>query len=128
MSLEHPIENRIGQVFVPVSDMERAVAWYSRLFGLDADTTSHEGTIYDVPMQGDTRLTLDSNKQPITNSSQPLCFFWTADIHRARDFLLAHDVDVVGEIQDIGSVSLLTFMDPDRNLLMVCQRNSDTGR
>ncbi len=128
MSLEHPIENRIGQVFVPVSDMERAVAWYSRLFGLDADTTSHEGTIYDVPMQGDTRLTLDSNKQPITNSSQPLCFFWTADIHGARDFLLAHDVDVVGEIQDIGSVSLLTFMDPDRNLLMVCQRNSDTGR
>lgn len=128
MSLEHPIENRIGQVFVPVSNMERAVAWYCHLFGLDADATSHEGTIYDVPMQGETRLTLDSNKQPVTNSSQPLCFFWTANIHGARDFLLAHDVELIGEIQDVGSVSFLAFKDPDQNLLMVCQRNSSAAR
>ena len=118
-----PIENRIGQVFVPVSDMHRAIAWYSLILGLPVDRTSHDGTIYDVPMQGETRLALDANKQPITNSSQPLCFFWTADIHAARDFLLANEVELVGEVQDIGSVSFLTFTDPDYNLLMVCQRN-----
>ncbi len=118
-----PIENRIGQVFIPVSDMERAIAWYSRILGLPIDQASHGGTIYDVPMAGETRLALDANKQPITNSSQPLCFFWTADIHAAHDFLLANDVELVGTIQDIGSVSFLTFKDPDNNLLMVCQRN-----
>lgn len=37
-----PIHNRIGNVFVPVSDMQRAVAWYSQLFGLEPDRTSHE--------------------------------------------------------------------------------------
>ncbi len=74
-------------------------------------------------MQGETRLALGGTKQPITNSSQPLCFFWTADIHAARDFLVANDVELVGTIQDIGSVSFLTFKDPDNNLLMVCQRN-----
>ncbi len=118
-----PIENRIGQVFVPVSNMERAIAWYSRILGQPVDQTSHGGTIYDVPMLGETRLALDANKQPITNSSQPLCFFWTADIDAVRDFLLASNVELVGDVQDIGSVSFLTFKDPDNNLLMVCQRN-----
>ncbi len=100
-----------------------AIIWYSRIVGLPVDRTSHDGTIYDVPMQGETCLALDTNKQPITNSSQPLCFFWTADIHTARGFLLANDVELRGEVQDIGSVSFLTFKDPDNNLLMVCQRN-----
>ena len=121
--MARPIENRIGQVFVPVSDMQRAITWYSRILGLPIDRTSHGGTIYDVPMQGETRLALDATKQPITNSSQPLCFFWTADIRAARDFLRANDVELLDEIQDIGSVSFLTFKDPDNNLLMVCQRN-----
>ncbi len=74
-------------------------------------------------MQGETRLALDANKQPISNSVQPLCFFWTTDIHASRDFLLANEVELVGTIQDIGSVCFLTFKDPDNNLLMVCQRN-----
>ena len=121
--MSSPIENRIGQVFVPVSNMERAIAWYSRIFGQPVDQTSHGGTIYDIPMLGETRLALDANKQPITNSSQPLCFFWTADIHVARDFLLANAVELLSQIQDIGSVSFLMFKDPDNNLLMVCQRN-----
>ena len=123
-----PIDNRIGQVFIPVSDMGRAIAWYSRILGLPVDRTSHGGTIYDIPMQGETRLALDANPQPITNSSQPLCFFWTADIHAARDFLLANDVELLSPIQDIGSVSFLTFKDPDNNLLMVYQRNGEAAR
>ncbi|MDQ5853468.1 MAG: VOC family protein [Chloroflexota bacterium] len=126
--MSSPIENRIGQVFIPVSNMERAIAWYSRMFDLPVDQTSHGGTIYDVPMEGDTGLVLDANKPVVTNSVQPLCFFWTADIHAARDFLWANAVELVGPIQDIGSVSFLTFKDPDNNLLMVCQRNVEAAR
>lgn len=119
-----PIENRIGQVFVPVSDMDRAIAWYSRLLGLPVAATSHEGKIYDVPMVGDTRLTLDGHKA-VTNSSQPLFFFWTGDIQATATFLRANDIAIVGEIADIGSVSILSFRDPDNNLLLVCQRHSE---
>lgn len=86
-----PIENCIGCVFIPVSDMPRAIAWYSQLFGLPVQTavhaTSHEGHIYELPMQGAVSLLLDSHK-PVCNSSQPLCFFWTADLSRAYTFLL----------------------------------------
>ncbi|HSH82565.1 MAG TPA: hypothetical protein VLA19_28880 [Herpetosiphonaceae bacterium] len=58
-------------------------------------------------MRGETRLALDTNKQPITNSSQQLCFFWTADIHTVRDFLLANEVELAGTIQDIDWERLL---------------------
>ena len=52
LSTGSPIQNWIGNVFIPVSDMQRAVAWYSRLFGLEQGQTSHEGGISDVPMAG----------------------------------------------------------------------------
>lgn len=118
--MQSPVQNRIGMVFIPVSDMPRAIAWYSRLFGLPAGSTTHGEKIYNVPMAGETGLILDAHK-PVANSSQPICFFWTNDIHQVHQLLLAWGVDSVGAIQDIGSVLTLTFRDPDQNLLMVCQ-------
>jgi predicted enzyme related to lactoylglutathione lyase len=122
--MESPIENRIGQVFVPVSDMGRAVAWYSRLLGLPAGAPSHGGGIYDVPMAGETRLALDATKREVTNSSQPLLFFWTRDIQAAHGLLRELGADIVAGPENVGSVTFLVFRDPDRNLLMVCQRNA----
>jgi predicted enzyme related to lactoylglutathione lyase len=116
-----PIENSIGAVFIPVSEMARAIAWYNRLLGLPAQSTSHEGRIYDLPMQGDVGLILDGH-QPVTNSAQPLCFFWTADLQATRQFLVDNEVTIVRDIAGIGTVLTLTFQDPDGNLLMVCQR------
>jgi len=109
-------------VFIPVSDMGRAIQWYSHLLGLPMKETSHEGRIYDLPMTGGTALILDGHK-PVTNSSQPLFFLWTDDIRAACDFLKSSDVEIIGAAEDIGSVTTLTFKDPDGNLLMVCQRN-----
>jgi hypothetical protein len=74
-------------------------------------------------MNGETGLILDANKPIVENSSQPLCYFWTSNIHAAYEFLSQNRVSIIGEILDIGSVSFLTFKDPDSNLLMLCQRN-----
>jgi len=117
-----PIENRIGSVFVPVSDMSRAVEWYSTVFGLPTDEASHEGTIYDVEMTGDVQLTLDANR-PVENSSQPLCYFWTDDIDETETFLQSLEIPIVMGPEDVGSVTFLTIEDPDGNRLMVCQPN-----
>jgi len=117
-----PIENRIGTVFVPVSDMPRAITWYTELFDLPTDDASHEGTIYGVEMAGDVGLTLDANR-PVENSSQPLCYFWTADVEAAHEFLQSRDIPIVMGPENIGSVTFVTFEDPDGNRLMVCQRN-----
>jgi predicted enzyme related to lactoylglutathione lyase len=121
-SMTSPIKNRVGCIFIPVSDMSRAIDWYSRLLGLPVEKTTHGGLIYDVPMSGDVGLILDGHK-PVTNSSQPLLFFWTSDIQSAYTFLLENGVQVERAMEDIGSVTTLTFKDPDNNLLMVCQRN-----
>lgn len=122
MSANRPIQNRIGNVFVPVSDMDRAVAWYSRLFGLEPGETSHEGGIYDVPMTGETGLILDANAPITGHSTQPLCFFLTDDIDASVQHLRALDTEITGGPQDIGSVIFVTFRDPDGNPLMVCQQ------
>src|SRR6266542_3682732 len=110
-----PIQNKIGMVFISVSDMPAAIAWYSRLFGLPAGTTSHEDLIYGLPMQGDANLILDAHR-PVTNSSQPLCFFWTGDIQAADAFLRAEGVTIARPVDDIGDLFTLTFQDPDGNL------------
>ncbi len=117
-----PIQNRIGTVFVPVSDMQRAVARYSQLFGLKPGATSHEGGIYDVPMVGETGLLLDANKPITGHSAQPLCLFLTDDISASLDWLRELNIEVTGGPEDIGSVVFATFKDPDGNALMVCQR------
>ncbi len=114
------IENKIGSVFVPVSDMARAVAWYSLVFGVPPGTLSHEDRICAVPMQGPVSLLLDAHR-PVTNSSQPLCTFWTADMAAAERFLQASHVSIVRPVDDIGSLLTLTIADPDGNLLMLCQ-------
>ena len=118
-----PLDNNIGTVFIPVSDMPRAIAWYSRLFGLPDAAATHEGKIYNVPIAGPAGLILDAHK-PVANSSQPLSFFWTSDIVAARAFLTSNGIECLGGVQHIGSVSTLTFKDPDGNLLMACQRNT----
>jgi predicted enzyme related to lactoylglutathione lyase len=121
-SMLSPLDNKIGSVFVPVSDMARAIAWYSRLFGLPVETTTHAGRIYNVPMAGEAGLILDGHR-PVASSSQPLCFFWTGDIQAAEAFLRENGVEIMrGGVQDIGGLFTLTFTDPDGNLLMACQR------
>ncbi len=90
--MHSPIQNRLGMVFVPVSDLSRAIEWYSRILGVPVQEASHHGTIYNVPMQGKVGLILDATRPEVSNSSQPLCFFWTSDIHQAYEFLQKNDV------------------------------------
>ena len=116
-----PIQNRIGQVFIPVRDIQRAARWYSDLLGLPVGQPSHEDTIYDLPTEGETRLALDANVPVFDTAGPPRFFFWTADIDATVTFLRAREVDVVSEVVDIGSVKFVQFRDPDGNLLMVCQ-------
>ena len=120
--MDSPIQNRIGNVFVSVSDMERSIEWYSTLFGLSTGDVAHEGTIYDVEMAGETGLILDANR-PMEHCSQPLCFFWTDDIEATREFLAGIDAPIHMGPEDIGSVTFLTFEDPDGNRLMACEAN-----
>lgn len=122
MAVPSPLPNRIGQVFIPVRDMPAAIAWYSALLGLPPADPTHEGTIHDLPTLGDVGLALDANQPDYTADGPPRFFWWVEDLVAVREHLEALGVEVVGDIQDIGSVTMLQFRDPDGNLLMACAR------
>ena len=117
-----PIENRIGQVFIPVRDIARSARWYSAVLGLPELELSHGDTICDLPTVGETRLALDANRPDFDTSGPPRFFFWTDDMAATVEFLWELGVTLDSAVEDIGSVMFLQFRDPDGNPLMVCQR------
>jgi catechol 2,3-dioxygenase-like lactoylglutathione lyase family enzyme len=123
MEPKSPITNRIGQVFIPVRDMQTSIEWYSRLLGLPVLGASHEDTIYDLPAVGEVKLALDANQPEFSADGPPRFFRWVDDLAAVESHLESLDIGTVGGVQDIGSVSFLQFLDPSGNLLMVCERN-----
>ena len=61
----------------PVRDMATAVPWYAAVLGFEPGVASHEGTIYDIPTDGETRLAFDANRPEFDASGPPRFFFWT---------------------------------------------------
>ncbi|GAB3765480.1 putative enzyme related to lactoylglutathione lyase [Nocardioides ginsengisegetis] len=120
--MSSPIQRSIGQVFIPVREMDRAVEWYARLLGFDPGEVSHEGTIFDIPTEGETRLALDANRPDFETSGPPRFFFWTHDMAATVGHLRRLGVRITSDVEDIGSVFFVQFEDPDGNPLMVCQR------
>jgi predicted enzyme related to lactoylglutathione lyase len=118
-----PISRQVGQVFVPVRDMQRAVTWYSALLGLDhdPDRLGHEDTIYDIPTEAGPGLCLDANRPDFVASGPARFFLWTDDMAATVDHLHRVGAADVSDVLDIGSLSFVTFTDPDGNLLMVAE-------
>ena len=120
--MSSPIQRRVGQVFVPVRDMAAAIRWYAAVLGFEPDVASHDGTIYDIPTDGETRLALDANRPDFAASGPPRFFLWTDDMAATVEHLRHLDVTITSDVEDIGSVCFVQFEDPDGNALMVCQR------
>lgn len=117
-----PIRRHIGQVFIPVSDLERSAHWYAQVLAFEPQAFSHEDRILDIPVEEGPRLALDASRPGFTADGPPRFFFWTDDIAATVQHLRHLDVRVASDIEDIGSVSFVQFEDPDGNPLMVCQR------
>ncbi len=111
------IERRVGSIFIHVSDMKRAVEWYSRVFDLPfTDEFSRLSTVYTLPLEG-TEILLDSNSGAAP-APQPLMLFKTDDIRHTLQYLQASGVVIHKEILENNMV---IFEDPDGNRLMAIQ-------
>jgi catechol 2,3-dioxygenase-like lactoylglutathione lyase family enzyme len=123
---ETPIKNRIGGVFIPVRDLERARAWYSKILGLKGGELYFDH-IYAAPMEGTAGLVLDTMPKwrnedgNITTYQVPAIQFLTNDIHASFQFMKENNVDLVTGIED---GNYFVFKDPDGNLLMICKETS----
>ncbi|WP_223820831.1 VOC family protein [Bacillus sp. S3] len=118
-----PIKNRIGGVFIPVSDIEKAKKWYSEILGLEGGEI-YFGHIYTAPMDGTAGLILDTmpkwrdEKGNISPYQVPSIQFVTDDIHVSFQFMKDNNVELLTEIEDDF---YFVFRDPDGNVLMICK-------
>ncbi|GGA03163.1 hypothetical protein GCM10008018_56540 [Paenibacillus marchantiophytorum] len=112
------IMNRIGTVFIPVSNIENARDWYCKLLGLPADGEVLFGHLYILPMEG-TGIVLDSKIYHEDRLYEtPAFHFNTTNIEAAFEFLQASGIELATGIEHNQWIN---FKDPDGNLLMVCR-------
>ncbi|KRF40910.1 VOC family protein [Terrabacter sp. Soil810] len=116
------MQRRVGQVFVSVRDTAAAIRWYAAVLGFEPDVASHDGTISDIPTDGETWLALDANRPDFLASGPPRFFLWTDDMASTVEHLRALDVRITSDVEDIGSVISVQFEDHDGNAPMVCLR------
>ncbi|MCQ6559044.1 VOC family protein [Paenibacillus mendelii] len=119
-----PIKNKVGGVFIPVKDIERARDWYCKLLGIPADCEIMAGHLCPLPMQG-TGLILDTmpmwggeepgGAPPITT---PICMLLTSDLDASYVFAQESGMELVSAIEHNH---WFVVKDPDGNLIMICR-------
>lgn len=114
------IMNRVGAIFVTVSDIEKAREWYCSILELEPTYDIIAGHLCCIPLDNnDQNLVLDSKiYTEDTYARTPIFHFNTDDIHAAFQFMRDKNVELVSEIEH---GHFFSFKDPDGNLLMVCK-------
>lgn len=108
---------RIDTVFLPVSDLDNAIAWYTSVLGL---TLRWKVEGYACLNIGETPLTVyESKDRTPPMDSHPLLNFYSSQIDKLLGRLReAHAV--TGEMETHGGLRHFRFLDPDGNPLEVC--------
>jgi catechol 2,3-dioxygenase-like lactoylglutathione lyase family enzyme len=114
----NPILNKIGTIFIPVSNIEKARDWYCDLLGLPANGEIEFGHLYVIPMEG-TGIVLDSKIYSKENTfTAPVFHFNTNDIEEAYEYMKMKNVELLSGIEHNHWFIL---KDPDGNQLMICK-------
>src|SRR5689334_13769597 len=87
-----PLLNQVNAIFIHVSDMPKAVEWYSRLLGLNKhyEGAPEERTVYGIKMGNGITLLLDSMRRDrLSPSNNALFYFNSPDMKEAYDYIRA---------------------------------------
>ncbi|MUK90620.1 hypothetical protein GMD78_19875 [Ornithinibacillus sp. L9] len=117
----HPIRNKVGGVFMHVSNMEQSINWYHKLFGMSERSASTE-KVHSITMDGGSDFVLDQNgfDSGLPTEDRAILMFDSPDVRAAYRFVKDSGIEIVEDIMDFPGMSFFTFRDPDDNLLMVC--------
>lgn len=123
-SISSPIESKVNNVFIHVSDLKKSVEWYSNLLGLSINLEEVNSPVYNIPVATMTGLTLDDHtfdpSFKLNPSNHVLFNFFVKDIDEAYSFVKAKEITIVREIERIGDFAYFNFQDLDGNVLMIC--------
>ena len=121
------VDMKLELVPIPVSDVDRAKAFYERLgFGdvHDTQVTETMRVVQFTPPGSTCAIVFGTGMSGISDmvpGSIKGIHLVVADINQARDALIQRGV-VVDGVQDLGGVKYASFSDPDGNLWLLQQK------
>lgn len=123
-TLVSPIESKVNNVFIHVSDLKKSVQWYCNLLGIVVNEQEIASPVHNIPVASETGLTLDDHTfDPgfqLCPSQHVLFNFHVNDIDEAYSFVTNKGISIVKDIERIGDFAYFNFQDPDGNVLMIC--------
>jgi predicted enzyme related to lactoylglutathione lyase len=119
---ESPILNRMGGIFLNVTDMNRAIRFHSEVLGLPYHEVGpeQENSIYDLQMKSGTGVLLDNNRFRQGDDYETLFMLVTPDVDASKAYLEKNGVSVFTDIERHGELAFFTVKDPDDNVIMIC--------
>lgn len=114
------ILKKVGAIFVPVSNIEKAREWYCSILELEPNFEIIAGHLCCLPLDNNgLNLILDSKIYSEDSYARtPMFHFNTDDIHKAYQFMKEKAVEI---ITDIEHGHWFNIKDPDGKMLMVCK-------
>jgi predicted enzyme related to lactoylglutathione lyase len=106
---------------IDVSDLDKAIEWYSQTLGLELDYKMEDigWCEFKTSTPG---LTIGLSQVETVKVGNTTPTFGIKDIERARSHLEGHSVRFAGPNQTVANmVKLATFYDPDGNSFMLAQ-------
>ncbi|MGG1520039.1 VOC family protein [Paenibacillus oryzisoli] len=114
------IEHSIHFVFVPVSNMDRAVKFYSIILGLPLKPEPY-GSLYNLDINSP-NIVLDSNlEEDFVPCKHPLFSFKADNLEDAR-LVVTRAGGKVRDIVSFGDTSFFVFDDFDGNRIMIVNK------
>lgn len=119
-----PLNNQIASLFVHVTDLRRAVEWYSQLLGLPLmEERLNGGPVYWFDFPG-TGLVLDSNRNNRQNPEwredmKPMFMLSVTDIDQAYVYI-REKAEVFSEPHRHGNMAYFCFRDIEGHAIMAC--------
>jgi len=114
------ISNKIGAIFIPVSDIKKAREWYCSILNFKPEYDIIAGHLCCIPMDNNgLNIVLDSKIYTKDSYARtPMFHFNTDDIQEAYHFMKEKGVEVITEIEH---GHWFNIKDPDGNMLMICK-------
>lgn len=88
--VKSPLLNQVNSIFIHVTDMPKAVEWYSKLLGWvqQYKGSSEDRTVFGIKMGNGITLLLDSMRRDRPHPSNNALFYFNApDMKEAYDFI-----------------------------------------
>ncbi|WP_424767620.1 VOC family protein [Paenibacillus sp. sgz302251] len=117
---DSPISNKVGSVFINVTDINRAIPFHSEVLGLPCRQAEPEESIYVLEMKSGSDVLLDNNRFRQGDDYKTLFMLLSSHIEGAKAYLVANGVQVFTDIERNGEIAFFTVKDPDGNVVMVC--------